>query len=151
MRTDNFGYFSKSLQSIDTTNKKMIQDTTQEIVLTTGIYDLIKDHLRRKKTTAEEEEVLKLQLKKAKQVTRKNLPLDVVTINAKITTKNTITNQEEVYTFVAPDRAKKRNNTESILSTIGLALVGCRIGDVIQWNFNNEQKILEIINVERLA
>ncbi len=129
----------------------MIQDTTQEILLTTGIYDLIKDHIRRKKATVEEEETLKLQLKKAKQVTRKNLPLDVVTIDAKVTIKNVITNEEEIYIFVAPDRAKKRNNTESILSTMGLALVGCRIGDVIQWNFNNEQKTLEIINVERLA
>lgn len=129
----------------------MIQETAQEIILTTGIYDLIKDHIRRKKATVEEEEVLKLQLKKAKQVTRKNLPLDVVTIDAKITVKNTLTNEKEVYTFVAPDRAKKRNNTESILSTIGLALVGCKIGDVIKWNFNNEQKTLEIINVERLS
>jgi regulator of nucleoside diphosphate kinase len=129
----------------------MIQDTEQEILLTTGIYDLIKDHIRRKKTTVEEEEALKNQLKKAKQVTRKNLPVDVVTIDAKITIKNVDTNQEEVYTFVAPDRAKRRNNTESILSTMGLALVGCKVGDVIQWNFNNEQKTLEIMNVERLA
>lgn len=129
----------------------MIQDTEQEILLTTGIYDLIKDHIRRKKTTVEEEEALKNQLKKAKQVTRKNLPADVVTIDTKITIKNVVTNQEEVYTFVAPDRAKRRNNTESILSTMGLALVGCKIGDVIQWNFNNEQKTLEILNVERLA
>lgn len=129
----------------------MIQDTEQEILLTTGIYDLIKDHIRRKKTTVEEEEALKIQLKKAKQVTRKNLPVDVVTIDAKITIKNVDTNQEEVYTFVAPDRAKRRNNTESILSTMGLALVGCKIGDVIQWNFNNEQKTIEILNVERLA
>ena len=128
----------------------MIQDTAQEIILTTGIYDMIKDHIRRKKATVEEEEALKLQLKNAKQVTRKNLPLDVVTINAKITVKNTSTNEEEVHTFVAPDRAKRRNNTESILSTMGLALVGCKIGDVIQWNFNNEQKTLEIISVERL-
>lgn len=129
----------------------MLQETEQEILLTTGIYDLIKDHLKRKKATAEEEEALKIQLKKAKQVTRKNLPMDVVTVDAKVVVKNTETNEEEVYTFVAPDRAKRRNNTESILSTMGLALVGCKIGDVINWNFNNEQKTLEIMSVERLA
>ena len=38
--------------------QKMIQKTEQEIVLTTGIYDLIKDHIRRKKASAEEEDVL---------------------------------------------------------------------------------------------
>lgn len=128
----------------------MIQEAEQQILLTTGIYDLIKDHIRRKKVTVEEEEVLKKQLKKAKQVTRKNLPLDVVTIDAKITVKNKATQEEEVYTFVAPDRAKRRNNTESILSTIGLALVGCRVGDVINWKIKDENKELEIINVERL-
>ncbi len=129
----------------------MIQETEQEILLTTGIYDLIKDHIRRKKATVEEEEALKIQLKKSKQVTRKNLPMNVVTVDAKVIVKNTVTNEEELYTFVAPDKAKRRNNTESILSTMGLALVGCKVGDVINWNFNNEQKQLEIISVERLA
>ena len=77
--------------------------------------------------------------------------MDIVTVDAKVVVKNTETNEEEVYTFVAPDRAKRRNNTESILSTMGLALVGCKIGDIINWNFNNEQKTLEIMSVERLA
>ena len=129
----------------------MIQETEQEILLTTGIYDLIKDHIRRKKATVEEEEALKIQLKKSKQVTRKNLPMNVVTVDAKVIVKNTVTNEEELYTFVAPDKAKRRNNTVSILSTMGLALVGCKVGDVINWNFNNEQNHLEIISVERLA
>lgn len=123
---------------------------TQDITLTTGVYDLIKDHIRRKKATPEEEETLRLQLKNAKQLTRKNLPLDVVTVDAKVTIKNLDTDQDEIYTFVAPDKAKRRNNTESILSTIGLALVGCKIGDVVNWSFGEEEKQLEIINVERL-
>ena len=123
---------------------------TQELILTTGVYDLIKDHIRRKKSTPEEEEILKLQLKNAKQLTRKNLPLDIVTVDATITIKNLDTYQEEVYTFVGPDKAKKRNNTESILSPMGLALVGCKIGDIINWSFGEEKRQVEIIGVERL-
>ncbi len=132
---------------METTTSKM----SQSIILTTGIYDLIKDHIRRKKATPEEEEVLKLQLKGAKQLTRKNLPLDVVTIDAKVTVKNVETAEEEIYTFVAPDKAKRRNNTQSILSTMGLALVGCKIGDIINWKIDQTNKQLEIVNVERLA
>lgn len=124
---------------------------TQDILLTTGVYDLIKDHIRRKKATLKEEEILLLQLKRAKQVTRKNLPLDVVTVDAKVTIKNLQTDQEEIYTFVAPDKAKRRNNTESILSTIGLALVGCKVGDEVSWNFEEGEKKMQILNVERLA
>ena len=124
---------------------------TQGITLTTGVYDLIKDHLRRKKATPKEEEILLLQLKKAKQLTRKSLPLDVVTIDAKVTIKNLQSNEEEVYTFVAPLRAKKRNNTYSILSPIGLALVGCKVGDEIDWVLDERLKKMQILNVERLA
>lgn len=124
---------------------------TQDILLTTGVYDLIKDHIRRKKTTLKEEEILLLQLKKSKQVTRKSLPLDVVTVDAKVTIKNLQTDQEEIYTFVAPDKAKRRNNTESILSTIGLALVGCKVGDEVSWDFEEGEKKMQILNVERLA
>lgn len=123
---------------------------SQNIILTTGIYDLIKDHIRRKKVTPTEEEALKLQLKNATQVTRKNLPEDIVTIDARITVKNLNSDQEEIYTFVAPDKAKKRNNTESILTKMGLALVGCKVGDVINWDFEEGKKQLEIIKVERL-
>lgn len=123
---------------------------SQNIILTTGIYDLIKDHIRRKKVTPIEEEALKLQLKNATQVTRKNLPEDIVTIDARITVKNLNSDQEEIYTFVAPDKAKKRNNTESILTKMGLALVGCKVGDVINWDFEEGEKQLEIIKVERL-
>ena len=124
---------------------------TQEIILTTGVYDLIKDHIRRKKATIKEEEILLLQLKKSKQVTRKNLPLDVVTVDSKVTIKNMQTDQEEVFTFVAPDKAKRRNNTESILSNMGLSLVGCKVGDEVSWDFEGEEKKMQVINVERLA
>ncbi|WP_413999029.1 GreA/GreB family elongation factor [Flavobacterium sp. W1B] len=123
---------------------------SQNIILTTGIYDLIKDHIRRKKATPTEEEILKLQLKNAQQVTRKNLPEGIVTIDARVTVKNLDTDQEEIYTFVAPDKAKKRNNTESILTKMGLALVGCKVGDIINWAFEDEEKKLEILKVERL-
>jgi regulator of nucleoside diphosphate kinase len=40
--------------------------------------------------------------------------------------------------FVAPDKTKRRNKTESILSRMGLALVGWKVGDV-NWNFKKEK------------
>lgn len=124
---------------------------TEEIVLTTGVYDLIKDLIKRKKVTPQQEERLLAQLKKAKQVTRKNLPLDVVTVDAKVTVKNLISKEEELYTFVAPLKAKTRNKTESIVGPMGLALVGCKTGDVVKWQFEEEEKEYEITNVERIA
>ncbi|MGO4818460.1 GreA/GreB family elongation factor [Flavobacterium sp. W22_SRS_FP1] len=121
---------------------------SQNIILTTGIYDLIKDHIRSKKVTPIEEEALKVQLKNAKQLTRKNLPDDIVDINKRVTVKNLDSDLEETYVFVAPDKAKRRNKTESILTKMGLALVGWKVGDVINRPFEEGEKQLEILTVE---
>lgn len=124
---------------------------SQNIVLTTGIYDLIKEHIRRKKATAAEEEVLKEQLKNATQVPRKDLPSDVVSVDTVVTVKNLATNEEEVYKFVAPAKAKARNQTLSIVDQMGLALVGYTVGAKIEWPLEGEEfKKMEILKVESL-
>ena len=124
---------------------------SQNIVLTTGIYDLIKEHIRIKKATAAEEEVLKEQLKNATQVPRKDLPSDVVSVDTVVTVKNLATNEEEVYKFVAPAKAKARNQTLSIVDQMGLALVGYTVGAKIEWPLEGEEfKKMEILKVESL-
>ena len=79
---------------------------SENIVLTTGIYDLIKEHLRRRQTTLQEEQVLLEQLKTAKQVLRKELPEDVVTINCEVNVKDVETNEEQKYLLVDAKREK---------------------------------------------
>lgn len=124
---------------------------SQNIVLTTGIYDLIKDHIKRKKVTAVEEEVLKEQLKNATQVVRRELPDDVVSIDTVVTIKDLDTNEEETYKFVPPAKAKQRNQTLSILDDMGLALVGYTVGAKIEWPYKGaDLKKMEILKVERL-
>lgn len=118
------------------------------IVLTTGVYDLIKDHLRRKKTTIQEEEILLAQLKAAKQVRRKELPEDVVSINTNIRIKDLSDNQERSYQIVPADQEKVKKGKFSILSDIALAVVGNKVGDVIEWPFKDGEKKLEILSVE---
>ena len=121
----------------------------QDIILTTGIYDLIKDLLRRKKVTPFVEDQLIVQLKRAKQIRRRELPDNVVTIDCKVTIKDFLTSEMQTFTFVAPSKAKRRNNTESIVGNVGLALVGNKTGDQIKWDFGTGEKNIEIVNVER--
>lgn len=121
----------------------------QDIVLTTGIYDLIKDLLRRKKVTPFVEDQLVVQLKRAKQIRRRELPDNVVTIDCRVTIKDLNTNELQTFTFVAPSKAKRRNNTESIVGEVGLALVGNKIGDQIKWDFGTGEKNIEIVSVEK--
>src|SRR5690606_34926484 len=87
---------------INLKNNKM----SENVILTTGIYDLIKDHVRRKRVTPEQETILLDELKNANQVLRRDLPADVVSINRKVTLRDHSTNQEQEYLFVADDKAK---------------------------------------------
>jgi regulator of nucleoside diphosphate kinase len=124
---------------------------SQEIILTTGIYDLIKDHVRRKKVSAAAETLVLAKLKGAKQITRKNLPQEVISIDTRVTIKNHTSQEEEVHSFVAPDKAKQKNKTQSILTDMGLAVVGNKEGDVIEWPLQDSTLKLEIVKVEALS
>jgi regulator of nucleoside diphosphate kinase len=124
---------------------------SQEIILTTGIYDLIKDLVRRKKVSAAAETLVLAKLKRAKQFTRKNLPQEVISIDTRVTIKNHTSQEEEVHSFVAPDKAKQKNKTQSILTDMGLAVVGNKEGDVIEWPLQDSTLKLEIIKVEALS
>lgn len=123
---------------------------SQNIILTTGIYDLIKDHVRRKKVTPAEEELLLQELKKASQVLRRNLPSDIVTVNRRITFKDHTQNEEKTVVFVGPKKSKPSKNKISILSDEGIAMVGCRSGQKIEWPSKKGLLNLEIIKVEEL-
>jgi regulator of nucleoside diphosphate kinase len=127
------------------TNKKVM---SQNIILTTGTYDLIKDHVRRKKVTVQEEELLLGQLKHATQVLRKNLPEDVVSIDRKVTYKDHINNEEKTILLVGPDKAKASKNKISVLSDEGIAMVGYKEGDIVEWPAKKGNLKLEILKVE---
>lgn len=120
---------------------------TTNIILTKGIYDLIKDHVRRKKVTKEQEEILTKELKTAKQILRCELSEEIVSVNRSVLIKNTITNEEATFNFVGPKRAKAGKNRHSILNEVGLATVGYKTGDTVKWPTENGEKIFEILKV----
>ena len=121
---------------------------TKNIIVTTGIYDVIKDHIRRKKVTQAEEDRLAEELKNAVQVRRKELPEETVTVNRKVTILDHSTNQEKEYIFVPTTRVKLKKNKHSILYDMALATVGYSVGDIIEWPFKTGEKKIEILKVE---
>lgn len=124
---------------------------SQNIILTTGIYDLIKDHIRRKKVTVQEEELLFNELKKASQVLRRDLPEDIVSVNRKVTFKNHTNNEEKTVMFVGPAKSKPSKNKLSILSDEGIAMVGYKVGNIIEWPSKKGDLKLEILKVEEIV
>lgn len=121
---------------------------SHKIIVTTGIYDLIKEQIRRKKVSRAEEYRLIVELKHAKQVLRRELPEDAVTVNRKVTIKDHTENKEETYLFVDTAKEKKAKGKFSIMSRMGIATVGYRVGDVINWPFSDGERKIEITNVE---
>lgn len=121
---------------------------SNQIIVTTGIYDAIKDTLRRKKVSIPEEKKLTEELRKAKQVLRRDLPADVVTVERKVTIKDHTRNFEHEYIFVSSAKAKPVKNKYSILSDIALATVGYKVGDIIEWPFKEGERKIEILKVE---
>ncbi|MFV0197613.1 GreA/GreB family elongation factor [Empedobacter falsenii] len=124
---------------------------TTNIILTTGVYDLIKDHLRRKKVTAEQEDILTQELRHAEQILRRDMADNIVSVGKKVTIKELNSNQESQLNFVGPDKAKPKKNRHSILMDEGLATVGYKTGDIVEWPTIDGAKKYEILNVETVA
>jgi regulator of nucleoside diphosphate kinase len=133
--------------------KKEIQkqnSMSKNVILTTGIYDMIKDHVRRKKVTAAEEELLLLELKSAEQVLRRDLPDNIVTVNKRVKIKDHTLNKEKEYMFVATSKRNNKKGKLSILCDVAVATVGREVGDIINWPFRDGERKLEILGVENI-
>lgn len=132
-------------------NTASIKINDTPIVLSTGIYDLLKDHLRRRKLSKYNEAKLELELKHAKQVLRNDLPADVVTVDTNVKVKELESGEEFSYKLVAPAKARRKNNTLSILSPIGVAILGYTQGAVVQWEMPEGVKQYQIQEVIKLS
>lgn len=74
------------------------------------------------------------ELERAEIVSPEEIPHDVITMNSKIRLKDEDTGEEITYTLVFPRYADIQNRKISILAPIGTALIGYRVGDIIEWN-----------------
>ncbi|MEA5113632.1 MAG: nucleoside diphosphate kinase regulator [Geobacteraceae bacterium] len=75
-------------------------------------------------------EGLTKELMKAKVVDSADVPSNVITMNSKVLLKQLDSGKSEEYVLVFPKHANDKINMVSILSPIGTAIIGCRVGDV---------------------
>lgn len=73
------------------------------------------------------------ELQRARVVPRAQMPEDVVTMNATVRVRDLETGEEDTYTLVYPHEADIEANKLSVLAPIGTALLGYRVGDVVEW------------------
>lgn len=99
-------------------------------------------------STSQLAELLEEELDRATVVTDEELPDDVVSMNSTVCFTDLDSGAESVVTLVYPHEANIEKNKISILAPIGSALIGLRVGQVIQWPVpNGKEKRLKVISV----
>lgn len=73
------------------------------------------------------------ELRRAHIVDPKEIPPELVTMNSKVRIEDVDTGEEDVITVVFPGHANYQEGKVSVLAPIGTALLGYRVGDVIEW------------------
>jgi len=92
-------------------------------------------------------EKLEGELSRGKVVKSKEIPKDVITMNSKVRFKDLATREEMIYSLVFPDSADPDQNKISILAPIGTALLGYKVGDVIEWKVPAGLRKLKVLEV----
>lgn len=77
-------------------------------------------------------ENLTKEVMKAEIVKSTDVPNSVVTMNSKVLLKDLERNEQKTYVLVFPKEANVDQNKISVLSPIGTAVLGCRVGHVLK-------------------
>jgi regulator of nucleoside diphosphate kinase len=73
------------------------------------------------------------ELRRARVVPRAQVPRDVVMMNSTVRLRDLETGENETYTLVYPHEADISAGRLSVLAPVGTALLGYRVGDVVEW------------------
>jgi len=76
---------------------------------------------------------LEKELDRGNVVKSQEIPPDVITMNSEVHLNDLNTKKEVTYRLVFPDHADANQGWVSILAPIGTALLGYRVGDIIEW------------------
>ena len=86
-------------------------------------------------------------LEQAEIVSPEDVPPDVVTMNSKVVLCDVNTSEEKTYVLVFPKDANINAGALSVLAPVGIAILGCARGDVIEWQVGHGKRRLRIKQV----
>ena len=98
-------------------------DRLDSLISTSNLGKLDKQHLLE----------LKAELDRAEIVSPQEIPADVITMISQVRLHDLDSGEEMIYTIVFPHEANIQKNKVSILAPVGVALLGYRLGDVVEW------------------
>lgn len=78
-------------------------------------------------------DLLEKELYRAVLVDPPQIPHDVITMNSKVIISDMESGEKTTYVLVFPSAANISENKLSIMAPLGMALLGYRTGDIIEW------------------
>jgi regulator of nucleoside diphosphate kinase len=87
---------------------------------------------------------LEHELDRAETVAPEEVPGDLITMRSKVRLKDMNTGEEMVYTLVFPVEADSGDGKISVLAPIGTAMLGYRVGDLIEWQVPSGLRRLKV-------
>ena len=78
-------------------------------------------------------EMLENELDLAEIVKAQSVPKDVITMRSKVRLLDVDSGKEVVYSLVFPNEADLDKGKISVLAPIGTAMIGYKVGDIIEW------------------
>ena len=78
-------------------------------------------------------EMLQDELDLAEIVKPQSVPKDVITMRSKVRLLDVDSGKEVVYSLVFPNEADLDKGKISVLAPIGTAMIGYKVGDIIEW------------------
>ncbi len=110
--------------------KKMIYITTFDLERLSDLIEAYRNSGHQKKVPVD---MLEKELERAQIVDPKSVPSDVVTMNSTAHLQDLKTGEEIICTLVFPKDANVEQHKISVMAPVGMALIGYRVGDVIEW------------------
>ncbi len=111
------------------------------------LMDLIEGIRNYNKKSSATLDMLEHELIRGTIVDPEEIPPDVVTMNSKVSIVDMDSGKKKTYSLVFPLKAKIDENRLSILAPLGTALLGYRVGDVIQWDVPSGRKTIKITKI----
>ncbi|MDY0187351.1 MAG: nucleoside diphosphate kinase regulator [Syntrophus sp. (in: bacteria)] len=109
-----------------------------------SLIDEIRQHDDKRKANLE---MLEKELDRGFVVEPHEIPKDVITMNSQIVFTDVDSGETMTVSLVFPSDANFEKKRISILSPIGTALLGYRVGDTVEWNVPSGAKRLRVDNV----
>jgi regulator of nucleoside diphosphate kinase len=122
--------------------EKKIYITTFDLDRLTDLIEAYRNSGHQKKIPID---ILEKELERAEIVDPKKVPTDVITMNSTACLKDLNTGEEIIWSLVFPKDANTEENRISVMAPIGMALLGYRVGDVIEWEVPGGLRKLKVI------